>query len=410
MFPPNLDLVIVGGGPAGLTTAAALVRADPTALRRVIVLEKARYPREKICAGAVGDRGWRFLEDLDVAPQVPHVRVHGISVSSREGHHIVKPGDLGRVVRRIELDAALRDQVASLGVQIHDGVRVTSLQDNGDHVCVETTAGPLRAAAVVGADGVGSMVRRSLGLHAGALRAMALEVDTEPTPADLPRDTIHFDAEDRRYAGYIWDFPSIVDGEAVMCRGVYVLRPKTGTVADVPPDDGVDLEAALATYLDARGLSLSNVRKKRFAERGYVIRDQVVGGRRMLVGEAAGIDPISGEGIAQALEYGARAGRFLARWDGTTAGLSRWQQVFGRSRLGWDLFARSQGVSWFYGRRRPRLERGFAHARPLLHAAALHWAGRGPDIPRIALGLGAATLGALQSAPSTPNPSPNLPR
>ena len=72
------DIVIVGGGPAGTTTALALVRADPALARRVVVLEKARFPREKPCAGALGGRGDALLRDLGVEVDVPAAHVDGI--------------------------------------------------------------------------------------------------------------------------------------------------------------------------------------------------------------------------------------------------------------------------------------------------------------------------------------------
>ncbi|HWL87601.1 MAG TPA: FAD-dependent oxidoreductase, partial [Polyangiaceae bacterium] len=56
------DVVIVGGGPAGSTTAIALAKAAPGT--KIVLLEKSRYPREKYCAGALGGRGDKLLAEL----------------------------------------------------------------------------------------------------------------------------------------------------------------------------------------------------------------------------------------------------------------------------------------------------------------------------------------------------------
>ncbi len=391
------DIIIVGGGPAGLTTALSLVHHAPALRERITIVEKARYPREKICAGGVGDRGWRFLEALDAAPSVPEVRIHGISVCSTEGICVARPGHIGRVIRRVELDAALAEIVEHRGIRIEQGVSVRDITEpDGEGALVHTRSGVRRACIVVGADGVGSAVRRSMGLHAGDYRALVLEVDTPGVAGDPDRDLIHFDASDRSYAGYIWDFPSIVDGEAVMCRGLYVLRPRTGLHPDVPVDDAIDLTATLGEYMAARGLDIGGVRKKRFAERGFAVRDRVTLGRRMLVGESAGIDPVSGEGIAQALEYGFRAGAFLAQVVQEGRPLDDWARVLPRSRLGWDLRVRTGIVPVFYGRWRPALERGFAASPKLLHAGAQHWGGRLPKAWDVARGMLQASRGVLR--------------
>ncbi|HEX4514979.1 MAG TPA: NAD(P)/FAD-dependent oxidoreductase, partial [Polyangiaceae bacterium] len=72
------DVIVVGGGPAGLTSAVAMRAADPKL--HVRVLEKARYPREKYCAGALGGRGLKILDELDMRPDVPSVPIDGISL------------------------------------------------------------------------------------------------------------------------------------------------------------------------------------------------------------------------------------------------------------------------------------------------------------------------------------------
>lgn len=395
------EVVIVGGGPAGLLTAASLLHHAPHLRGRVRILEKARYPREKLCAGGLGDRGWRILEQLGVAPDVPHVPVSAIRLQTSQARMTGRPGPrIGRVVRRLEFDHALALRVRDVGALIEEGVAVRGLEEDESGVTLETTAGERRAAVVVGADGVGSRVRRSLGLHAGGLRAAVLEVDTPPGADDPSRDTLHFDARWPRLPGYVWDFPTLVDGEPLVCRGIYVLRATSGAVSGLEPDQAeVDLESLLGAYMDDKGLDLADARKKRFAERGWEPRTQVVAGRRLLVGEAAGIDPVSGEGIAQAIESGAAAGRFLAEQPWSVERLATWQTRSTRNRLGWDLWVRNAVLGQVYGSGRGRVEQALAGNESLLTAGCRHWAA----LPQPPVALAACALrGAWRWAWSTP--------
>jgi hypothetical protein len=239
----DADLVIVGGGPAGLTLALGLLRRDPAWARRLLLVEKAHYPREKLCAGGLGERGWTILSRLGVVPEVPAALVAGVSVRSALGHHIARPGLCGRVVRRVEFDAALAAAARRAGLRVVEGCAVKEVDEGPAGCTLQTSIGEVTARVVIGADGVGSVVRRSMGLDGGGLRAQVLEVDTPRVAADLPADLIHFDASDRSYAGYIWDFPTPIDGALRMCRGIYVLNVKGGEADGVEAEDVVFVEA-----------------------------------------------------------------------------------------------------------------------------------------------------------------------
>jgi flavin-dependent dehydrogenase len=375
--PGAIRVAIVGGGPAGTATALSIVREAPELAGRIVVFEKARYPREKPCAGAIGRRGDVLLEELGVTIDVPSVTIDGISVATRAGESTVQPGRVGRVVRRIEFDHALARAVSKRGVAVRDGTAVEDVRDDGSGVTLATANGPVVADVVVGCDGVGSLVRRSLGVGTGTLRAQVLEVDTPPVPGDRARNLIHFDAVDRALPGYAWDFPTIVDGQPLVCRGVYRVK-----VGDGDGRAG-DLATLLARRLEALGVDSTCGQNKRYAERGFDVVTRYASGSRMLVGEAAGIDALTGEGIAQAIEYGVLAGRFLARkLRGVPRGpvdVADWHDELARSRLARDLRIRGRILSLYHGRWRDEIEQFFADFPEALLLGARHFAARPTD-------------------------------
>jgi flavin-dependent dehydrogenase len=374
-----VKVAIVGGGPAGTTTALSLVAEAPELAGQIVLFEKARFPRDKPCAGAIGGRGDALLEAMGVVVDVPSVVIDGVSVRTREADVTVAPGRVGRVVRRIEFDHALARAAAARGILLRDGVAVEAIEDDGAAVHLETAAGAFKADVVVGCDGVGSLVRRSLGVSPGLLRAQVIEVDTPPVASDRARNVIHFDAFDRTLPGYIWDFPTLVAGEPLVCRGVYWV--KTGERA------GPDLSSILDRRLAALGAEGAG-RRKRYAERGFERATRYAAGRCMLVGEAAGIDALTGEGIAQAIECGVLAGRYLARKLRGRArppfDVTDWHDELHRSRLARDLARRASILGLYHGPWRDEIERFFAACPLALDVGALHFAARPIPWPDVA--------------------------
>jgi flavin-dependent dehydrogenase len=394
------DVVIVGGGPAGTTTALALAHAAPELASRIVLLEKARYPRDKPCAGALGARGDALLGGIGVEIDVPSAPVDGISFRGAHGEAVASPGRIGRVVRRVEFDHALARAAASRGIEVREGVSVEGVRDEGERgATVQTAAGEIAARAVVGCDGVGSVVRRSMDLGPGELRAQVIEVDTAPVPGDRGRALLHFDSTDRRVRGYAWDFPTVVDGRELVCRGLYHLKPGRDGGREGP-----DLAALLSERLRAQGIDPSSCQNKRYAERGFEPAACVARGCRMLVGEAAGIDPVTGEGIAQAIEFGVMAGRFLARVLGAAGRVElpveAWQREVDASRLARDLRLRTRLMGLFYGSSRAEVEAFLAESPDALFVGCQHFAAHPYDWIKVSevVGRGVARLAAMQIA------------
>jgi hypothetical protein len=113
----------------------------------------------------------------------------------------------------------------------------------------------------------------------------------------------------------------------------------------------------------------------------------------MLVGEAAGIDPVTGEGIAQAIEYGALAGPFLASVLRGEESLAGWTRRVNRSRLGVDLRIRRRLVHSFFGPSRPSIERFLVSSPAAVRSGCRHFGAIPADASDLLeVGLGTARV------------------
>ncbi len=190
----------------------------------------------------------------------------------------------------------------------------------------------------------------------------------------------------------------------MVCRGIYRLnapRARDARQSDAPE---VDIQVRLAARLAAMGLDLSRYKNKRFAERGLDPAERLTRGPLMLVGEAAGIDAASGEGIAQAIELGALAGRFLAR----TQDVSAWHQEVTGSRVARDLRIRNRFSPLYYGPDRRRVEHLLFGSADFVHVGCQHFAAVPYD--RLRLARIAARAGAVLAVSGLGRALARLPR
>jgi flavin-dependent dehydrogenase len=274
------DLVIVGGGPAGLATA---IRARMAGLR-VVVLDASKPPIDRPCGEGLMPDGVDRLEALGV--RVPADRQRAFcGIRYRDGEVVAEglfDGRPGVGIRRPVLHRALADRAAALGAELAWGTEVRGLTDHG----VATAGGELSGRLVVGADGRSSRVRRWAGLEGRPPRAGRFGVRRHFQMAPWSdRVEVHWGVG---CEGYVTPVAPELVGVAMMWSG------RAGGFDDLLsrlPGLAARVAGAPAASRDA-GAGPFGARARTVAE-----------GRVLLVGDAACcLDPITGEGVALALQ------------------------------------------------------------------------------------------------------------
>jgi geranylgeranyl reductase family protein len=300
-------VAIVGAGPAGSTAAHRLAAAGA----RVALLERATFPRDKACGDGVSGDGLAALARTGLgdwaaqfaAPEVlrltaPDGQTLDISPGAAEGHCY------GRTIPRRLLDARLAQAAVEAGAHLLESTQVREVEHSAD--------GPVRIAAdgltvdaeiAILADGSNAGVTRRLGLVRTEPEMMAIRQYFAGDAGPPERLEIHF--ERWITPGYTWVFP-MKDGHANVGTGTFTGRVRRSDVV---------LKDVLARFVTEQATAGGRLAQAEAAGpvRGHPLRtrleDTQTHAERVLVaGDAAGlVDPLSGEGVARALESGEMA-------------------------------------------------------------------------------------------------------
>jgi menaquinone-9 beta-reductase len=300
------DVLVVGAGPAGTAAAVTLQRAG----RSVIVVDKARFPRDKCCGDGLTTLALRELDRLGLQPTsvAGWYDVDAAYLRSPSGREVRVPlpstGRYAAVAPREQLDAALVGLARATGAEILDGHGFRAIDPStSDHVEVEVDGiGTVRTRYVVAADGMWSPVRKAVGAtvpgYRGEWHAFRQYARNVTGPA-ARRLIVWFEPD--LLPGYAWSFP--LPGNRANI-GFGVLRDDGRRVQDMA-DLWRDLLArphvveALGTGFELEG------RHTAWPIPARVDAIALTSGRVLFVGDAAAAtDVMTGEGIGQALLTG----------------------------------------------------------------------------------------------------------
>lgn len=348
-------ILIVGSGPAGISTALSLAHLEPRLAGQIVVLEKSKHPRHKLCGGGVTALAEQVLAELQVNADVPCVPIHAVEFWLDNKPFLFEGDNLMRIVRRNEFDYQLVQAARQAGIEICEEEAVTNILRQSDGILVQTTRNSFLTQILVGADGAKSLVRRKLLPERNGRVSRLMEVIIK-APPDCTAFVNNMAVFDFRYfsenlQGYLWDFPCLVDGEPHLNVGVFDSRVHRWPHAD--------LKALLQQRLSNHGIDLGTVELQGHPERWFVPRGVYSAENVLLVGDAAGIEPWLGEGISVALAYGPVAATAIAdALEKQDYGFRDYTARIRRDRLGKLLDRNRRIARFFYAR----------PSRPLLQA------------------------------------------
>jgi geranylgeranyl reductase family protein len=304
------DVIVVGGGPAGSTTARECAARGLS----VLLIDKAEFPRDKPCGGGVNVHTARLLP-FDVEPVCERV-IYGMQLSVRQAHSFTRHASvpLSYLTQRRWLDAFLLDQARRAGVSIREKHPIGAVDRHSRGLTVRAGGEAFETLTLVAADGANGPTARLAGLEIPRWTGIAFEGNVTPAggfPAEW-EDTFGVDVGDVP-GGYGWIFPK-GDHLNIGVGGWHGTGPTLRQRV-----------RALTRFYGFDPDSLWGLRGHPLPVRQA--QAPLTGDRVLAVGDAAGLlDPLSGDGIYSAVFSAAIAARHLAAYLAGQVSSLQWYQ------------------------------------------------------------------------------------
>jgi len=201
-MPDRYDIIVVGAGPAGSLFSCLTARAG----YQVLLLDKAFFPRRKVCGDCLNPRCWSIWKAAGLESKfrdLPHHRVAGFKISSEHRPSLEIPLETGRrderAIARSVLDEWLRQEAMAAGATCLPSVNLRSFENHRDLV---TSEGTFQADLFIGADGRNSWMARASGLATGKRKCSRIAWQAT-LPADRADDSVHMKFFREGYFGLV---------------------------------------------------------------------------------------------------------------------------------------------------------------------------------------------------------------